>query len=372
MSEAVEPFWTPRRATVGSILVLVVGAAVDFLSPADVNVGVVYIAAVLLTAAGRSTAIPLGEAALSMFLLLLAGHLGPAAAGGAGLGWLNRGLTAATLGVAAAVAWMMVRRTLSLELMRGELERRVEDRTLRLEAEVRARREIEVRLEHATRLEALGHMVADVSHDFRNLLTAVTGNLDLLRRKAGDRPDLIRQVAAAEAGVARAVAQAKRLLSFARKQERRPALVDVHDVLKEIEPILQHAVGRQVRLRTNASSGLMVNVEVPRLELALLNLCVNARDALPSGGDVVISARRISEDGGDHVTLCVEDNGSGMDEATLRRASEAFFSTKPDGRGTGLGLPMVKEFAVATGGAIDIQSSEGIGTRVSIVLPMAP
>jgi PAS domain S-box-containing protein len=253
-----------------------------------------------------------------------------------------------------------------------ELERRIEERT-------RERETALAQLFEAQKTDTIGQLTGGVAHDFNNLLMAVLGSLELLRKRVSDEKSL-RLLDNAVAGAQRGVALTQRLLAFARRQELKPAAVDVGALVGGIEDLLQRAIGPAVRLVKSFPNALpAVEIDANQLELALLNLAVNARDAMPDGGSLSISAEFIhAPQGGsgqlkpgDYVCLLLVDSGTGMDEVTLAKATEPFFTTKGPGKGTGLGLSMVQGMAAQSGGALQLASSQGGGTTVRLFLPLA-
>lgn len=291
----------------------------------------------------------------------------------------------------------LYRKTRQLERMNEELELRVSERTAELEASTQAlsrlNEELEARIEERTRereaalaqlfeaqkMDTIGQLTGGVAHDFNNLLMAVLGSLELLRKRVTDERG-VRLLDNAIEGAERGAALTKRLLAFARRQELKPEAVRVDTLLNGIEDLLSRAVGPSIRIETALDSDLPpVRADVNQLELAFLNLAVNARDAMPEGGSLRISAERISlaapsQDGlapGDYLCIAVKDTGTGMDEATLAKAAEPFFTTKGPGKGTGLGLSMVHGMAAQSGGVLRLSSRVGEGTVAHLLLPVA-
>ncbi len=284
----------------------------------------------------------------------------------------------------------LYRKTRQLEQLNSELERRVEERTAEL---AQANADLECRVEERTRereaalaqvhemqkLESLGQLTGGVAHDFNNLLMVVLGNLQLLRKRLPDDPRLLRLVDGAMQGADRGATLTKRMLAFARRQELRPETVDVRRLVDGMEEMLRRTLGPTIQIATEYRPDLPpIRVDPSQLELALLNLALNARDAMPHGGRLVIggycaASGPDSPQGlppGRYVCLFVSDTGDGMDEATLKRAAEPFFTTKGSGKGTGLGLSMVDGVAAQSGGAMRVTSRPSVGTRVEIWLPV--
>lgn len=248
---------------------------------------------------------------------------------------------------------------------------------MRAEADLLATQEA---LRQSQKMEAMGQLTGGVAHDFNNLLTPIVGSLDMLQRKGlgGEREQ--RLIAGAIQSADRAKTLVQRLLAFARRQPLQPGAVDIASLVTGMAELVSSTTGPQIKVTVDAPSGLPpAKADSNQLEMAILNLAVNARDAMTDGGTLRISATA-EEVGGAHssdlkpatyIRLSVADTGSGMDEATLARAIEPFFSTKGIGRGTGLGLSMVHGLASQLGGALTITSREGLGTNVELWLPVA-
>jgi len=263
-------------------------------------------------------------------------------------------------------------RTIELAQTNAELEQRVEERTREREAAIAQVHEMQ-------KLESLGQLTGGVAHDFNNVLMAVLGNLDLLRTMPNDG-GAKRLIEGAIRAAERGATLTKRMLAFARRQELRPEAVDAARLINGMGEMLRRSLGPTIDVRMAFEEGLaLVRVDPNQLELAVLNLGLNGRDAMPDGGRLTIGARRerIESAGvmglspGDYVCIVVTDGGTGMDDTTLKRAAEPFFTTKGVGKGTGLGLSMVYGMAAQSGGAARIASRVGIGTTVELWLPVA-
>ena len=248
-----------------------------------------------------------------------------------------------------------------------------------LSAFVRQRRADE-QLAHAHRLDAIGQLTGGVAHDFNNLLTVVSGSLQLLETEVHGQ-DARELVASAMRSVARGAELTAKLLAFARRQRLLPREVDVAALARDIERVLQRTLGDAVRLRLELDEGLpTAYADAGQLEAALLNLVLNARDALVDGGEIVLAAAQVHLDtpdratglgAGSYLRLSVRDTGCGMSAETLARAMEPFFTTKGGERGSGLGLSMVYGFARQSGGGLRIDSRPGAGTQAHLFLPVA-
>jgi signal transduction histidine kinase/CheY-like chemotaxis protein len=277
-----------------------------------------------------------------------------------------------------------LRLNLDLSERTEELTRRTEELTAvnsRLEAEIAQREVTEGQLHQAQKMEALGQLTGGIAHDFNNLLTAVIGNLELARKRIGSDPHVAGLLEAALSAAERGATLIKDLLAFARRQPLHPKAVDISAVVDDAEKILKQAIGPDIRVLIRVEPGLRPAwVDPNQLALAILNLALNARDAMPGGGRLQIACenRRAEADNsppdlatGNYVVVTVSDTGTGMSEATLAHAFEPFFTTKDASRGSGLGLSMVQGFAAQSGGAVRIVSSLGEGTKVELWLPRA-
>jgi PAS domain S-box-containing protein len=246
-------------------------------------------------------------------------------------------------------------------------------------AQAEALRTAEEALLQSQKMEAMGQLTGGVAHDFNNLLTPIVGSLDLLQRKGvgGEREQ--RLIAGAIQSADRARTLVQRLLAFARRQPLQPIAVDIGRLVEGMADLLASTTGPQVRVVVDVAADLPpARADPNQLEMALLNLGVNARDAMPDGGTLRISAMRENVTTprdtlkpGHYVRLSVADTGSGMDAATLARAIEPFFSTKGIGKGTGLGLSMAHGLAAQLGGALTIQSRLEVGTNIELWLPIS-
>ena len=234
---------------------------------------------------------------------------------------------------------------------------------------------------HTQKMEAVGQLTGGIAHDFNNLLTAVLSLLALLRKRLpADEQQVAHLLDNAIQGAERGAALTRRLLAFGRRQALMPEVVDLPVLVHRMSTLLRTSVGPGVRVAMRLPEALPpVEVDASQVELALLNLAVNARDAMPHGGDITIAAhedqvRWREADGlppGHYVVLSVTDTGVGMDEATLTQAMEPFFTTKGVGKGAGLGLSMVHGFVAQSGGRFRLHSRKGAGTVAEIWLPRA-
>ncbi len=253
--------------------------------------------------------------------------------------------------------------------------------------DITERRNAQLNLEQARealfqsqKMDAVGQLTGGVAHDFNNLLMAVLGSLELLRKRMPQDPALLRLLDNAVEGARRGASLTQRMLAFARRQELNKSPVDVVSLVRNMADLLQRSVGANLTIDTQFPLSIgKVLADENQLELALLNLTVNARDAMPAGGTIHIAAsehavrpgHESALPEGRYVCLSVTDQGSGMDAQTLARAAEPFFTTKGVGKGTGLGLPMVHGMSEQMGGRFILKSKVGEGTRAEIWLPVA-
>lgn len=244
--------------------------------------------------------------------------------------------------------------------------------------EMTERRRAEEQLRQAQKMETIGQLTGGVAHDFNNLLAAIQGNLELLRKRVPDDPQIRRFIDGALQGAQRGASLTSRLLAFARRQDLKPEATDLSQLLDGMRALMERSLGPLIAIDFSVEAGLPpARVDANQLELAILNLAVNARDAMPDGGRLEIDLRQVNgrDSGlglsGPYLRLAVRDTGFGMDEKTLKSAIEPFFSTKELGKGTGLGLSMVHGLAVQLGGALHLTSRVGEGTTAELWLPVA-
>ena len=266
----------------------------------------------------------------------------------------------------------------ALAELTATLEQRVDERTADLMKEVAARERAQEQLRQAQKMETIGQLTGGVAHDFNNLLMAVMGNLELLRKRIPDDPRLHRLIDGALQGAERGASLTQRLLAFARQQDLKAVAVDLGGLVRGMIDLLERSLGPRVALRLNIPDGLpSARIDANQLELAILNLAINARDAMQDGGsiDIKVAEHRVGHGdpvlkAGDYLKVSVIDNGGGMSPETLKKAIEPFFSTKPVGKGTGLGLSMVHGLAVQLGGTLELSSVVGRGTAATLILPV--
>ena len=278
-------------------------------------------------------------------------------------------------------------RALLEDLRQGEvrLQQRVEERTAELQrthdellVQAAERARVEEQVRQLQKLESIGQLTGGVAHDFNNLLTVVLGNLDLLRKRLPADPAIDRLIDGAIQGAQRGAALTQRLLTFARRQALEAKPTDLAELVRGMDDLLRRSIGPSVAIVLDLPAGLpSALADHNQIELALLNLAVNARDAMPEGGTLTVSLSQERVPAGDslaagtYLRLCVSDSGGGMDAETLSRAIEPFFSTKDVGKGTGLGLSMIHGLALQLKGSLRLYSEPGRGTRAELWLPAA-
>lgn len=270
-----------------------------------------------------------------------------------------------------------------------ELESRVHERTEELGAanrqllnQIEERERVEATLRQMQRLEAVGQLTSGVAHDFNNLLTVVLGNIHFLERDlkaAGADGKALQRLSFMREAAERGARLTDQMLSFSRRQRLQPKRLDLNAAIEKMRELLQGTIGASIRIETQLAENVWpAFVDPTQLELAILNLAINARDAMPAGGELTVKTSNVSlglpgsgEDpqAGDYVEICVADTGTGMSEEVQRKVFEPFFTTKEVGKGSGLGLSQVLGFAKQSSGGVRIRSAPGKGTAVHIYLP---
>ncbi len=273
--------------------------------------------------------------------------------------------------------------------MREQLETRVAERTealrtanTRLQAEAEERELVEAQVRQMQKMESIGQLTGGIAHDFNNMLAIVIGSLDMAKRRLDtDRERAITYIGNAEEGARRAAQLTARLLAFSRQQPLTPETTEINKLVGDTSELIRRTIGEQVRLETVLAGGLWrASVDRGQLENAILNLAVNARDAMEGGGKLTLETANthLDEDyarshtevkAGQYVVICVTDTGTGMPSHVIDRAFDPFFTTKTVGKGTGLGLSQVFGFVKQSGGHVKIYSEEGVGTTVKLYLP---
>ncbi|AHG40157.1 histidine kinase [Pseudomonas syringae CC1557] len=252
----------------------------------------------------------------------------------------------------------------------------------RIEQAVLEREQVEDALRHSQKMDAVGQLTGGIAHDFNNLLAGISGSLELITRRLsqGRVGDVDRYVSVAQSAVRRAASLTHRLLAFSRRQTLSPKVTDVNALINDMEELITRTVGPEIEIKVIAQADVWpALIDHAQLESSLLNLCLNARDAMPNGGRIIIETGNASLDecidpdhgipAGEHLSIRVTDTGSGMSPEVVAKAFEPFFTTKPIGAGTGLGLSMVYGFVRQSGGQIKVESVVGKGTSVVMHLP---
>ena len=252
--------------------------------------------------------------------------------------------------------------------------------------DITERRETQQQLEktrdalfQAQKMDAIGQLTGGIAHDFNNLLMAIQGSLELMRKRLPDDPRLRGLLENALQGARRGSTLTSRMLAFARRQELKQEPVHIPELVRGMTELLQRSIGPSIEIETRFPLGSeFVLADANQLEMTLLNLVVNARDAMPDGGQIIIAAKKEAVSAGHptlkpakYICLSVKDSGMGMDEETLKRAAEPFFTTKGPGKGTGLGLSMVHGVTEQFGGCFILKSKKGQGTTAEVWLPVA-
>ena len=274
---------------------------------------------------------------------------------------------------------------LDRETSAAQLEDLVRERTGQLEQangqlrqQIAERRQAEAALQQAQKMEVIGQMTGGVAHDFNNLLTAVLGNLELAIRRGTD-DGIRRYLEGATHAAKRGAKITSQLLAFSRTQRLQTEPIDLNSIVTRMGDLLFRTIGATVRIETILENNLwQATADPSQIESVILNLAVNARDAMPNGGRLTISTANVSREeqnkpadlaAGDYVAVCVSDTGTGMTDEVVRKAFEPFFTTKAVGSGTGLGLSQVYGIARQTGGGVSIATKVGEGTKVTVYLP---
>jgi PAS domain S-box-containing protein len=251
---------------------------------------------------------------------------------------------------------------------------------LKIHTDVSERVELETRLTQSQKLEAIGQLTGGIAHDFNNLLTVIIGNADTLIEELADRSELLPLAEMIRTAGERGASLTGHLLAFARRQALEPRTVDPNVVINGMRELLRRTLGENIELSVRQADVSMISVDPAQFEAAVLNLCINARDAMPGGGKLILETsnvvldqhyaeQRVDVVPGAYVRISISDTGTGMSTADVARAFEPFFTTKPRGKGTGLGLSMVYGFVKQSGGHVAIYSELGHGTVVKLYLP---
>ena len=354
--------WLPHQVTGDDYSALTTSGV----GPAIQALTVVALIAVWRASTGRRTVLELWII-VSLVLLIFDNFLTMTGGARATVGWYVGRIEA--LVSAFAILWAYLA---EVDALRARAEEAAES-VLRSEAALR----------QAQKMEAVGRLTGGIAHDFNNLLMIVSSGFDMIRRRPDDKARVLKTVEAGLTAVERGSKLTRQLLTFARRQNLNPATVNPNALLIDFAALVQRAVGEAIELKFDMSPGIYpTNIDASEFQAAVLNLVVNARDAVSArDGRIVVSTRNVKRDTvpgstdalppGGYVVVAVSDNGFGMDEETMAQVFEPFFTTKEFGRGSGLGLSQVYGFARATGGKVEISSALGSGTTVEMWLPRA-
>jgi signal transduction histidine kinase len=237
---------------------------------------------------------------------------------------------------------------------------------------MQAEAELEKQYRQAQKMEAVGRLAGGIAHDFNNIMTVVLGHAEVLALDLKDQPELMESVEEIRKAADRAAGVTRQLLAFGRRQRLEIAAVDLNDVVAAMATLLRRVLGGEIAVRAErAAEPVVVTIDRGQLEQALLNLAVNARDAMPEGGSLTLSVTRMPRDDRDAAVLKVIDTGSGIPADVQPHIFEPFFTTKDVGRGSGLGLAMVYGFVQQTGGSIRFDTAPGAGTTFELTFPVA-
>jgi signal transduction histidine kinase/CheY-like chemotaxis protein len=305
-------------------------------------------------------------------------------------GWIGMGIfilvaTVVILLIKSVLHAHEIRRLSEAQLLglNAELEARVAERTAQLEAEAAERRGAEARIRQMQKMESIGQLTGGIAHDFNNMLAIVTGSLDMARRRltGGEDPKIRQSIDHAAEGARRAAVLTQRLLAFSRQQPLEPLALDANRLVQGMSELLRRTIGETIAVETVLGGGLWpCFADAAQLENALINLAVNARDAMPNGGrltietgnshlDELYAAANAEVTPGQYVMLGITDTGIGMSDEVLERAFDPFYTTKGPGHGTGLGLSQVFGFVKQSGGHVKIYSEPGRGTTIRLYFP---
>ena len=269
-----------------------------------------------------------------------------------------------------------------MEVHGGQVQYKGRPALIAAALDVTDRTRLQEQMHHVQKMELVGRLAGGIAHDFNNVLTMVTGHCEALARKLGPEGSHVRNVAAIQRAVDRAAALTRQLLSFGRRVLAEPKIVDVNQIVTSLQHLLPRIIGEQIETVVTVTENLgPVRVDPGQIEQVILNLVMNARDAMPDGGTVRIESAQVEHDAetaawspqlqpGPYVTLTVSDTGCGMDDSTRRQIFEPFFTTKEVGQGVGLGLSTVYGIVVQSGGAITVNSELGRGSSFTIHLPV--
>jgi signal transduction histidine kinase len=363
------PFLTPLAAMILAVSLTALFAAIDFVVPGEVNVAILYGLCVGVCAWSRSPRFLWAIAAASAILTFAGLFFGPAPITGRNvlhLFWIDRAFVAVKLLILAVFVHLWMRRSEWLRATSTLLRERADT--------------LSENLRQSQKMEAIGQLTEGIAHDFKNILTVIIGNLEMIATDRGDEAKRQRLARAVLQSAESATGLVQRLLAFSRPLNPAPEAVHADAITRRMLPLWEHSLGGRVELVAELPDALWpCRLDPAQFEAAVLNLVVNAKDAMPNGGRITIRAEnaKIGPDEiaglspGDYVLVSVNDNGPGIPADFLPKAFHPFFTTKAAGKGSGLGLWMVSSFANQSGGALRLESEVGTGTTVRLYLPSA-
>lgn len=367
-----------REAVILTTALIALYALLDFTLPGDIAVAALYSTTVVAAARTRSARFLW----FTTFVCIVLAYVGLAFGRQppkelVRVFYIDRSLIVLGLLFAAAIIHRGVRQSLALEQAQGELRRANNELETRVTDEVSRRTQAEHSLQQAQKMEIIGQLAGGIAHDFNNVLTAVIGNLEIVRARCPEDDPRRRLIENALLGAKQGTSLTGQLLGFARRKPAQQEMIDVERAFSEATALARPVIPGKIQISTELGADVwQVFADRAQLQSALLNLMINARDAMPDGGCITLSAHNgtIAEKTpelacGDYVQLSVSDTGCGMPPEVIERAFEPLFTTKGIGKGTGLGLPMVHKFAEQCGGSARIESAPGRGTTVHIYLP---
>jgi signal transduction histidine kinase len=386
------PFQISRQSAI--VLTLAMTAAyafADFTVPGQITVAILYASSVVASGWSHSPRFVWFTTFLSIILTYTGLAFGPQPPeGDLNDFYINRAFVAVGLIIIAAIVHQRMQMVEHIERVHdvqmlqneqllqaheelGHINQKLEER---VRQEVDRRIDIERSLNQAQKMEAIGQLTGGIAHDFNNMLAVIMANLTMIRARCAEADPSRRLADNALLGAQQAASFTKQLLGFARRQRVEPGVVEIKDVLDDVLSLTRHVVPNSIELSLDAGADVWhAYVDPAQLQSALLNLVINARDAMPDGGQIKIAAQNASVGAavdladGDYVRLSVSDTGCGMSPEVLGHAFEPLFTTKGAGKGTGLGLSMVYGFTKKSGGIARIESAPGCGTTVDLYLP---
>lgn len=366
------------RGVLLTVAVTTLYAFLDFTLPGEITVAILYSSSVVVAGWTRSTRFLWFTTFVCVALTYAGLDFGPQPPKPLlSAFYVNRSFVAFGLLVVAVLVHWRIRQHGVLRRAQYALHRANEELENRVTSEVSRRIEVEQSLYQSQKMEAIGQLAGGIAHDFNNILTSMVGNLEMIRARCPEDDPRSRFAENALLGAKQGTSPTRQLLGFARRQTTHPGVIEVERALGEALKLARPVMPEKIQLSAEVDPGVwQVNVDHAQFESALLNLIINARDAMPHGGLIKLVAHNMaitqSETDlphGNYVRISVSDSGCGMSPETIARAFEPLFTTKPLGKGTGLGLSMVLSFAKQCGGTAKIESELGHGTTVHVYVP---